>query len=281
MRVEELLAKEKIEYTPKGQDLLIRCLNPEHEDNNPSLRIDKITGIFNCLSCGFKGSLFKHFGEKPNADEILREKLKDKIRQKMSETIGLEMPPDSVPYEGNWRDISPETYKKFEAFQNADSHFIGRICFPIRDTTGRIVVFTGRHTTMSHNPKYLHYPRGIQLPFFPQVKPILGSVILVEGLFDMLNLHDKGLTNAICAFGTNTSTVAKLQLLSMQGVRNIDIMFDSDEPGQNAAAKVTEMCEKAGLQHRNINLNSGDPGDLSESAVIKLKEKLYGESSNN
>ena len=34
------------------------------------------------------------------------------------------------------------------------------------------------------------------------VKPIQGKVILVEGIYDMLNLQDKGLTNAVCTFGT-------------------------------------------------------------------------------
>ena len=46
MNVEDLLSKRNIHYTPKGRDFLVSCINPEHEDRNPSMRIDQITGVF-------------------------------------------------------------------------------------------------------------------------------------------------------------------------------------------------------------------------------------------
>ena len=64
MNVEDLLLSKDIQYIPKGKDFVIRCLNPEHEDRNPSMRIDQVTGIFNCFSCEYKGNIFTHFGEK-------------------------------------------------------------------------------------------------------------------------------------------------------------------------------------------------------------------------
>ena len=60
--VYELLKKQGHNLQPSGQDYLISCLNPEHEDQHPSMRVDQATGIFNCLSCGFKGNLFKYYG---------------------------------------------------------------------------------------------------------------------------------------------------------------------------------------------------------------------------
>ena len=58
MNVEELLESKRIAYIPKGADYEISCLNPEHPDRNPSMRVDRITGIFNCVSCEYKGNLF-------------------------------------------------------------------------------------------------------------------------------------------------------------------------------------------------------------------------------
>ena len=72
MIVDELLTAQGIEFRHSGKDYLIRCLSPDHEDRNPSLRIDKTTGIFNCLSCGYSGNLFNHFGEKPYWLQIRR-----------------------------------------------------------------------------------------------------------------------------------------------------------------------------------------------------------------
>ena len=60
MRVEEVLAEERIPFKVSPADYIVSCLNPEHDDSNPSMRIDKITGIFNCFSCGFKGNIFNY-----------------------------------------------------------------------------------------------------------------------------------------------------------------------------------------------------------------------------
>ena len=62
MTVLELIQSNKLEYKVSGKDFLIRCLNPEHNDRDPSLRIDKLTGIGHCFSCGFKLNIYKYFG---------------------------------------------------------------------------------------------------------------------------------------------------------------------------------------------------------------------------
>ena len=274
MTVEELLTSRGIYFMPKGADLLVSCLSPDHEDRNPSMRIDRITGIFQCFSCGFKGNIFTHFGEKANHLQVRRELLKKNIREKRSESVGLSFPRNLSNYEGNWRDIKPETYKKFEAFQHSDPDYIGRIVFPIRDISGRIVAFQGRHTT-GGTPKYKFSPAGAKLPLFPVVEPIQGSVILVEGIFDMLNLHDKGLTNAVCCFGTNSINENKLRMLSIQGVEEVVVFFDGDDAGQKAAQNVKEMAEQIGLTTRNVSLQNTDPGALPLQSVQTLKSKIY------
>ena len=95
MTVEELLTSRQVYFIPKGGDCLVSCLNPEHPDRNPSMRIDRITGIFQCFSCGFKGNIFTHFGEKANHLQVRRELLKKNIREKRSESVGLSFPSKS------------------------------------------------------------------------------------------------------------------------------------------------------------------------------------------
>ena len=278
MKVDELLQEKRIDFKVSGQDFVVKCLNPDHEDTNPSMRIDSITGIFNCFSCGFKGNLFKHFGAAANFLEIKRQKLKTSIEEKRSASVGFEFPKGFQPYKGNWRGIQPETYKHFDAFMHHDSQFNGRIVFPIRDITGKVVAFNGRHMTMTEIPKYLIYPPQAKLPLYPSnIKPIKGKVILVEGIFDMVNLWDKGLQNAICCFGTKNIDIEKLSILKMQNISGVDIMFDGDEAGQNAAEDLKIMAEKVGLIPRNINLGSNiDPGGLAQAKVSSLRDRLYG-----
>ena len=274
MTVEELLTSRNIYFMPKGADLLVSCLSPDHEDRNPSMRIDRITGIFQCFSCGFKGNIFTHFGEKANQLQLRRELLKKRIREKRSESVGLSFPQNITLYTGNWRGIKPETYKRFEAFQHHDPDYVGRIVFPVRDISGRIVAFNGRHTT-GGTPKYMISPAGAKMPLFPVVEPIQGSVILVEGIYDMINLHDKGLTNAVCCFGTKNINEDKLRMLSIQGVEEIVVFFDGDDAGQAAAKEVREMVERVGLATKNVALKDTDPGALPQQSVQTLKSKLY------
>ena len=280
MVVEELLRSKKISYLPSGRDYLIRCLNPEHEDKNPSLRVDKITGIFNCLSCGFSGNVFKFFGQKANHLEVRRAKLRNAIQSKLYQTSGLQMPSDAVPFDKDWRGISAATIKRFEAFElHSNPEFAGRLVFPIKDITGKIVAFCGRnHRDGTGFNKYHFSPPGAKLPLFPIVKPIAGRVIIVEGIYDMLKLQDNGVYNACCAFGVNKVDEDKINILKMQGVSAIDIFYDSDDAGQKAAAALYEELEsRYEMEAKIIRCNDAkDPGDLTAQQVLKIKEELYG-----
>lgn len=275
--VEQLLNKKNIPFKPAGRDYKIKCLNPDHDDSDPSLRVDSITGIFHCFVCGFKGNIFSYFAEKANILQQRRELFKQKLANKMAENVGLEIPDNAIPYEQSWRGISSDTYKKFKAFEHSDPQYVGRVVVPIYNRAGKIVGFNGRALTPAIKDKYLITPKKAKLPLFPvDVKPHLGRVILVEGMFDMLNLWDKGLTNTICAFGTQKVTQEKLELLKIQGVNGIDIFYDGDEAGQKAAVDVARLIESLDIDTRNVYLKGKDPGELTAQQVLKIKETLYG-----
>ena len=88
----DLLEERGVYYRLSGKDVLIRCLNPDHDDRNPSMRIDKVLGVFHCFSCGYKGSLFKYYNVDYSAVEVKREKLKRIISNLRSSGVGLQMP---------------------------------------------------------------------------------------------------------------------------------------------------------------------------------------------
>lgn len=63
-------------------------------------------------------------------------------------------------------------------------------------------------------------------------------VIGVEGQFDCISLHDKGIRNAV-AFGW--ANVSKYQMFQIHRyTNNIILMFDNDEAGQKAKARVKD-----------------------------------------
>jgi len=279
MTAEELLAEKGIDYQLKGQDALISCLNPEHDDSNPSLRVDKVTGIMHCFSCGFKGNLFTYYGAPASPLEVRIHRIKEKIAATRAQTVGISLPKDRIDWAGGgFRNISEETLRIWQAFTWNAPKFEGRIVFPVRDLTGKTVALIGRLITGMSEEKYYIYPQGVKLPFCPaKVKPIQNRVILVEGIFDALNLWDKGLKNTVCCFGTQQMDWVKLSLLKLQGVNGIDIIFDGDEAGRRAAEVIKGVAEQLELSVQIVNLPEGeDPGNLVHDQIRRLKERLYG-----
>lgn len=270
----ELLNKNNLAFTVSGRDYLIPCLNPEHPDSNPSFRVDKVSGVAHCFACGWKTNIFKYFGVFTNPVPIKIQALKEKLLVLKQYNQELDLPQGYTPYTKTFRGISTQTLKHFGAFYtNKLEKLADRIIFPIKDITDRTVVFVGRHTMSSGNPRYLNYPSGTKLPVFPAaVPPGYHSLVLVEGLFDMLNLYDKGLHNVSCTFGTNTlqnDTHQKLLPFRAQGVTHIYLMFDGDNAGRDAAHKLKPLIEDCGFVVELIDLPDGtDPGELDLEDVL-------------
>jgi DNA primase len=275
----ELLQKNGLAYTVSGRDYLIKCLNPEHEDNNPSFRIDRVSGAAHCFSCGFKTNIFKYFGVFTNPVPLRIANLKKKL-QELNANQEVAVPLGHTPWTKPFRGISSQTLKHFDAFYtNQVEKLQDRIVFPIRDVTNRIKVFVGRHTLSNVNPRYINYPQGVQLPLFPSyLETPSRSIVLVEGVFDMLNLYDKGINNAVCCFGTNTlQNTAKQKLLPFkaQGVTNIYILFDGDEAGEKAAKQLKPVLEEDDFIVEIMKLPDGvDPGELDTIDVQSIKEYI-------
>lgn len=276
----ELIQKNNLAFTVSGRDYLIKCLNPEHPDSNPSFRVDRVSGISHCFACGFKTNIFKYYGVFTNPVPLKIAKLKEKLQEIKSYSSNLEIPSGATPYNKSFRGISAKTLQHFGAFYTHQvEKLVDRIIFPITDVTGRTAVYVGRHTLSDGNPRYINYPSGVQMPLFPsQLPQAKKSLVIVEGIFDMLNLYDKGLTNVTCAFGTNTlqnNTVQKLLPFKAQGVTHIYLMFDGDEAGEKAMFALKPIIEECGFIVENIILPDGcDPGELSDEDIKSTIEYI-------
>lgn len=276
----ELINKNSLAFSVSGRDYLIKCLNPDHEDSNPSFRVDRVTGVAHCFSCGFKTNLFKYYGVFTNPVPMKIAALKEKLNELKTGHLGLELPNGHTPYLKQFRGISPQTLKRFGAFYtNVVEKLVDRIVFPVKDITGKTVVFVGRHTLSNGNPRYVNYPSGVKMPVFPASLPSgYQSMVIVEGVFDMLNLYDKGLENVVCAFGTNTlqnDTKQKLLPFKAQGITHIYLLFDGDEAGDKASKALKPLIEAENFIVEIIKLpDDRDPGELDMIEVRSIAEYI-------
>lgn len=282
-RILELLDIKKIDYKDTGGDILIRCLNPDHNDSHPSLRVDRETGVMHCLSCGFgKGvpSIYHYFNESMYRQSPRLVMVQRTIRDILRSNTSLSIPESAMFFEEDYRGIKASTFKKYFAFQDLQQ-WPDRVVFPIADSVGKIVVFIGRSYQGSAPPKYLLKPKDVAAPIYPMRYncPVL---LMVEGMFDMLNLEDKGINNVAACFGTHQfspdNISDKLSSFILAGTKIIVILLDKDKAGNIAAEKISryirEKTRLIPIVANHLLPDDKDPGELDEDEVQELNNQI-------
>lgn len=272
----DILEEKGIEYkkTNNPSEIQLKCTNPYHEDSTPSLSYNLDKNLFNCWSCGFRGGATK-FLASIGVTEILDleskqphkiNKLKDKLR-KLQGIADIKLPADAAPFNRDHRAISAKTYNDFGAFYTQELGLIDYVCFPIYQY-GKLRFIEGRATKdFEKQGKYLRKPAQAQVAdvLFPLDKVTsLSHIILVEGLFDMLNLWDLGYENVLCIFGAHNFNKKKLDILDRLGTTKVTLLLDPDIAGQRAAEKIEKMLDSRNIMCNNVVLpQDKDPGSLN------------------
>ncbi len=164
--------------------------------------------------------------------------------------------------------------------------FRDRIMFPLFDSSGRVVAFSGRLLTKeSEAPKYVNSPETelynkSELLFgYDRAKEgirKLGFSMIVEGQFDVVMSHQAGYHNTVAVSGTALTAhhVDLLQRLSQKVV----LALDSDRAGIAALEKAAHMMLARGMDVKVAHLPAGsDPADIIQENTATFK-RLVSES---
>ncbi len=157
--------------------------------------------------------------------------------------------------------------------------FRGRVMFPITDSSGRVIAFSGRVLKegegktlgASASAKYVNSPetevfhKSRALFGFSQAKDAMrhaDACVLVEGQMDLILSHQAGVTNAVASSGT-ALTAEHLELIK-RFTKNIVLAFDADSAGIAAAHRAVELALSQDMTVRIARLPDGmDPADLA------------------
>ena len=182
--------------------------------------------------------------------------------------------------------------------------FRGRIIFPISDSSGRVIAFSGRTfkdevPVVAGKPvitdaKYLNSP---DTPLFNKSNVLFGIdkaksairtrgySIIVEGQMDLLMSHQAGFSNTVAVSGTaladNTGendlgdNIAKINNLGL--IRrlspNIIFAFDGDEAGIRASGRASMIALSLDMQVKIAVIPEGkDPADIILESIDKWKD---------
>ncbi|WP_434048810.1 MULTISPECIES: DNA primase [Sorangium] len=168
--------------------------------------------------------------------------------------------------------------------------FRHRLMFAVTDVMGRVIAFSGRAlpdpspaelsslgltgpapqadgapAKYINSPESPIYTKGEHLFGLYQARQAIrqhGEAILVEGNFDVVALHARGIGHAIAPLGT-AFTPAQAKLIK-RFAPAVVLLFDGDAAGKKATRAARAPCREAGLSARVAVLPAGiDPDDLA------------------
>jgi DNA primase len=164
-----------------------------------------------------------------------------------------------------------------EKNQGLTCPFMGRIIFPLMEPKGTTMGFGGRAIDSSSQAKYINSPDSV---IFNKRRVLFGlkqlrisndTVLVVEGYFDVLTLHQAGFKNTVGLLGTEIS-VEQMRILENLA-RNAILIFDGDSGGQAALLKCLKVqCHNMTI--KAVVLPEGDPDEFVREGKIAEFEAL-------
>ncbi len=169
--------------------------------------------------------------------------------------------------------------KKKEGWYDA---FRGRIMFPIFDLHQRVIGFGGR-VIRGGEPKYYNstessiYHKGEVLYGLQAARRYTASkdcVIIAEGYFDLLTLHQSGVKHSVATLGTALTT-QHIRTLKRY-TKNLITVFDADPAGIQASLRSLPLFLEEEVSAKTILLPRGDDPDsfLRAGRVEEFEQKV-------
>lgn len=168
--------------------------------------------------------------------------------------------------------------------KGAYDRFRHRVMFPIHDLSKRLLAFSGRALRADERAKYINspetrwYTKGHQLYGLIQARTAIreaDEAVLVEGNFDVVSLHARGLRNVVAALGT-ALTREQARLLFRFTQRAV-LAYDGDKAGRKAARAALDTLLEAGFQHvRVVVFDEGDDPDtfVTREGAVALRTQI-------
>ncbi|SFR32452.1 DNA primase [Robiginitalea myxolifaciens] len=217
----------------------------------------KAIGLSYFKERGFSDQTIRTFalGYNPDSwDALTNAALEEGYQLEFLEKTGLTIVKDP-------REPGGET-RKFDRFK-------GRVMFPIRSLSGRILGFGGR--TLSSDKKVAKYLNSPESDIYHKSKVLYGIYLakkaiakedvcyLVEGYTDVIQMHQSGIENVVASSGT-ALTPEQIRLIRRL-TSNIVVLFDGDAAGLRASLRGIDLILEEGMNVRVCSFPEGEDPD--------------------
>ena len=166
--------------------------------------------------------------------------------------------------------------KRFDRFK-------GRVIFPIKSMSGRVLGFGGR--ILINDKKAAKYLNSPESDIYHKSKVLYGiyhakqsiakedNCYLVEGYTDVIQLYQTGIKNVVSSSGT-ALTSQQIRLINRL-TKNITVLFDGDVAGLRASLRGIDLILEQGMNVKVCTFPKGeDPDSFSKKNTLE-KLTLY------
>ncbi len=302
-------AMEGVAMKRMGREFVTQC--PWHDDRKPSLSISPQKGFAYCHVCQHgvdslgwlqdRGMTFAEAVENLASRYNIAVEFEDaadneKLQQERQERARLytkREQQEAAFSEALFQNREACVYLKERGIKKLTAEAWGlglasdRLMVPLRDVQARTVAFTGRALS-GQMPKYKNSPSDL---LYDKSKLIFGldkaaesirksrEVIITEGQFDVIKLHQEGITNVVACSGTALTEQQINDLVRRCGAKTVTLCFDGDAAGEKAAGKALEKLQQLVLSEtinlRILSLPEGeDPDSIAQGQGIEAMAKL-------
>ena len=147
--------------------------------------------------------------------------------------------------------------------------FHGRIMFPIRNISGKVIAFGGR--TLKSDKKVAKYFNSPESDLYNKSRVLFGidtakaAIVkqdlcyLVEGYTDVISLHQNDVENVVASAGT-ALTDDQIRLIKRY-TSNVCMLFDGDAAGIRASFRGIDLLLQQGLNVKVVSFPDGEDPD--------------------
>lgn len=290
--LKNLLSLSGVRAEEYPQEFRVKCLNPAHNDKNPSMGISKQQPhLFHCFSCGYSGNMHslvrlltgKSFREYVGVKDFVSYEFKASLAKDRSEFKSPVSKFKDIKIKGKLYSCLKDTaimsilktrniredfidYFNLKYCINAEINGTGyyqRICIPIY-FDNMLVNMEGR-TYAGSKVKVLYAKNTSTSLLFNYDKLDRNEeLFVVEGIMDLPQLFNLGHRNITCTFG---SMLTKNQLAQLNEFKNITLIPDNDEAGRAMIHQLDEYLEDKEFHIVELPEGVKDPGVIKRRAL--------------
>lgn len=166
--------------------------------------------------------------------------------------------------------------------------FKGRVMFPIKSMSGRVLGFGGR--ILSSDKKAAKYLNSPESDIYHKSKVLYGiyqakqtiakedNCYLVEGYTDVIQFHQSGIENVVSSSGT-ALTPEQIRLINRL-TQNITVLFDGDAAGLRASLRGVDLILEQGMNVKICTFPEGeDPDSFARENSFDVLKSFLDENS--